>query len=64
MKSKEEKKEDPAPILNASSIWLTYDALLKVNRPEGEAGWQYFSSSTGFCLEDRVQASASAMPGL
>ncbi len=44
----EEKKEDPAPVLNASSIWLTYDALLKVNRPEGEAGWQYFSSSRDF----------------
>ena len=46
--SKEEKKEDPAPPLNASSIWLTYDALLKVSRPEGEAGWQYFSSSGDF----------------
>ena len=46
--SKEVKKEDPTPPLNASSIWLTYDALLKVNRPEGEAGWQYFSSSRDF----------------
>lgn len=44
----EERKEDSAPVLNASSIWLTYDALLKVNRPEGEAGWQYFSSSRNF----------------
>jgi penicillin-binding protein 1C len=42
------KKEDPSPVLNASSIWLTYEALLKVNRPEGEAGWQYFSSSRDF----------------
>jgi len=33
------------PILSASSIWLTYEALRKVNRPEGEAGWQFFSSS-------------------
>ncbi|MCX6333632.1 MAG: penicillin-binding protein 1C [Bacteroidia bacterium] len=40
-----EKVEDPDPPLNASSIWLTYNALQKVNRPEGEAGWQYFSSS-------------------
>jgi penicillin-binding protein 1C len=31
--------------LSASSIWLTYQALLKVNRPETETGWQYFSSS-------------------
>jgi penicillin-binding protein 1C len=37
--------DDPAPPLSASSIWLTYEALKKVNRPEGEAGWQYFSSS-------------------
>jgi penicillin-binding protein 1C len=39
------KNEDPAPPLSASSIWLTYEALQKVNRPEGETGWQYFSSS-------------------
>ena len=31
--------------LSASSIWLTFQALLKVNRPEAETGWQYFSSS-------------------
>jgi penicillin-binding protein 1C len=30
--------------LSAASIWLTYQALLKVNRPETETGWQYFSS--------------------
>ena len=34
------------PLLSASSIWLTYEALRRVNRPEGEAGWQFFSSST------------------
>lgn len=33
------------PLLSASSIWLTYEALKKVNRPESEAGWQFFSSS-------------------
>lgn len=43
-----ERKEDPDPPLKASSIWLTYDALLKVNRPESESGWQYFSSSRDF----------------
>ena len=37
--------EDPDPPLSASSIWLTYEALQKVNRPESESGWQYFSSS-------------------
>ncbi len=40
-----ENTEDSDPPLSASSIWLTYEALRKVNRPEGEAGWQYFSSS-------------------
>jgi penicillin-binding protein 1C len=33
---------------SASSIWLTYKALEKVNRPESETGWQYFSSSGDF----------------
>jgi penicillin-binding protein 1C len=31
--------------LSAASIWLTYNALKTVNRPESETGWQYFSSS-------------------
>ncbi|MBK7132227.1 MAG: penicillin-binding protein 1C [Bacteroidales bacterium] len=39
------KNKDPAPPLSAASIWLTYEALQKVNRPESETGWQYFSSS-------------------
>lgn len=39
------KNENPAPPLSAASIWLTYEALQKVNRPESETGWQYFSSS-------------------
>jgi penicillin-binding protein 1C len=39
------KTEDVDPPLSASSIWLTYDALQKVNRPESESGWQYFASS-------------------
>lgn len=33
------------PILSAGAIYLTYDALLEVNRPEQEAGWEYFTSS-------------------
>ncbi len=44
-KENKEKNNDTIPPLSASSIWLTYEALRKVNRPEGEAGWQYFSSS-------------------
>ena len=39
------KAEVSAPPLSASSIWLTYEALQKVNRPESETGWQYFASS-------------------
>lgn len=41
------KIEDNDPPLSASSIWLTYEALQKVNRPESETGWQYFSNSPG-----------------
>ena len=37
--------EQPDPPLSASSIWLTYEALQKVNRPESESGWQYFATS-------------------
>lgn len=37
--------EDPSPPLTASAIWLTYEALRKVNRPQTQSGWQYFSSS-------------------
>jgi len=33
------------PPLSATSIWLTYEALRKVNRPETETGWQYFTSA-------------------
>lgn len=36
---------DKDPILGAASIWLTYEALQKVNRPETETGWQYFESA-------------------
>jgi penicillin-binding protein 1C len=37
------KPDDPA-ILRASSIWLTYQALVEVNRPDAEAFWSTFSS--------------------
>lgn len=33
------------PPLSAASIWHTFEALLKVNRPLEETGWQYLSSS-------------------
>ena len=31
--------------LSAPAIWLTYEALRRVNRPETETGWQYFGSA-------------------
>ena len=31
--------------LTPASIWLTYEALRRVNRPETETGWQYFGSA-------------------
>jgi penicillin-binding protein 1C len=34
------------PPFSAGSVWLTYEALKKVNRPETESGWQYFDSSS------------------
>jgi penicillin-binding protein 1C len=36
---------EATPPLSAASIWLTYEALRKVNRPETETGWQYFASA-------------------
>jgi penicillin-binding protein 1C len=32
-------------ILSPAAIWLTYEALRRVNRPETETGWQYFGSA-------------------
>ena len=37
--------DDAFPALKAGSIWSTYQALLEVNRPESELGWQEYSSS-------------------
>jgi penicillin-binding protein 1C len=35
----------PHPPLSAGAIYLTFQSLLEVNRPEQEAGWEYFTSS-------------------
>jgi penicillin-binding protein 1C len=43
--SEQMKTEESDPPLSASSIWLTYESLIKVNRPVGETGWQYFGST-------------------
>ena len=37
--------EESTPPISAASIWLTFEALRKVNRPETETGWQYFTSA-------------------
>lgn len=34
-----------SPLLTPPAIWLTYEALQRVNRPETETGWQYFGSA-------------------
>ena len=32
-------------IFGAGSIWLTYNAMQEVNRPEGDEAWQFYDSS-------------------
>ncbi len=44
-KHRQAEEQDADPPLSAGAIWLTYQALQKVNRPETETGWQYFASS-------------------
>jgi penicillin-binding protein 1C len=47
--SLESKKINEAGIrdnlFDAASIYLTFQAMQDVNRPDGESGWQYFASS-------------------
>lgn len=49
---KTEKEDDEKvetqkfPLLDAGSVWCTYQALLEVNRPESELGWEMYHSST------------------
>lgn len=37
---------DEFPPFDAASIWCTYRALLEVNRPETELGWEVYNSSS------------------
>lgn len=32
-------------LVSAGSIWLTFQSLIEVNRPDTEAGWKHFNSS-------------------
>lgn len=41
----EQVKWDLEPVITASSVWFTFEALREVNRPEERAGWWNFSSS-------------------
>ncbi len=43
-KGKTAGPQDPKT-LSPASIWLTYEALRRVNRPETETGWQYFGGA-------------------
>ena len=36
---------DQKNILGAGSIWLTYNAMEQVNRPEGDEAWKFYDSS-------------------
>jgi penicillin-binding protein 1C len=40
------RNEDKFPLYDAGSIWSTYQALLEVNRPHTELGWEAYSSAT------------------
>ncbi len=46
---KNDKKPDSKPtpngIISAGAIWLTFNAMLKVNKPVEETGWEYYLSS-------------------
>lgn len=37
--------EETQPVIRASSVYLTLQALLQVQRPESETGWQEFASA-------------------
>lgn len=39
------EKTEQKPIYGAGSIWLAFDAMKKVNRPEGDEAWQFYDSS-------------------
>ncbi len=40
-----ESSSAAGPSLTPPAIWLTYEALRRVNRPETETGWQYFGNA-------------------
>jgi penicillin-binding protein 1C len=45
LNERNKNKKTINPEIDAAASWLTFEALTSVNRPEQEAGWQYFNSS-------------------
>lgn len=43
--SREQRKFQTHHLISAGAVYQTFRALLEVNRPAQEAGWEYFSSS-------------------
>ncbi len=39
------KKTTQKPVYGAGSIWHTFEAMKKVNRPEGDEAWEFYDSS-------------------
>lgn len=38
-------KVSQKPLFGAGSVWMTFEAMKKVNRPEGDEAWQFYDSS-------------------
>ena len=50
MACEDQKKQtfrDQSSLFDAGSIWLTFEAMVEVSRPDAEQQWQQFSSSHG-----------------
>ncbi len=39
------EKAKQKPVFGAGSIWLTFEAMKKVNRPQGDEAWEFYDSS-------------------
>ena len=44
-KGAEKALKSAEPLIGAGALWLTFEALLEVNRPDEESGWEMFASS-------------------
>ena len=48
----------------AASIYLTFEAMKEVNRPEGNESWQFYDSSKEIAWKVQEQVSEIKMRGL